>query len=393
MKTLILLASVALLVGVYLHQQFREIPGPLDENIPPEEEAFTSQLIHYTLSMVDSSHDRRAPQGDKLYHRDVHAKAHGLIRATFRALPNLAPEYRYGVFRNPPADGYKAWIRFSSGDPAMKPDSSSDVHGMAVKLMGIPGPKLLPGEEQAETQDFVMISHYVFPARNIDEYGELLRYSLAGNTNAYFFAGGSPNPLKWRLRELVIAAKTLRRAPSSVLNAQYFSASAYKLGPDHNIKFSTRPCSKLPVPPGIGRSDPEFLRAVLKEQLKTAPACFDFLVQTQRRDKYMPVEDPSVEWSEKDAPFVPVAKIEIPAQEFASPAQDILAENLSFNAWHALPDHRPLGGLNRVRKAVYQQVSRYRRCKNGIALAEPSDWSLTLSGQPCQLPPAPASTR
>ena len=64
----------------------------------------------------------------------------------------------------------------------------------------------------------------------------------------------------------------------------------------------------------------------------------------------MPVEDPTVEWT---APWQKVATIRIPPQSFDSPEQMAFGENLSFTPWHTLPEHRPLGGVNRARKRIY----------------------------------------
>ena len=86
----------------------------------------------------------------------------------------------------------------------------------------------------------------------------------------------------------------------------------------------------------------------------------------------MPIEDPTIEWSEKDAPFIPVARITIPAQAFTSPEQLAFCENLSFTPWHAIPEHRPLGGINRVRKTVYDTISRVRHELNGDKRLEPT---------------------
>ncbi|MNO63181.1 hypothetical protein D3C76_538760 [compost metagenome] len=95
------------------------------------------------------------------------------------------------------------------------------------------------------------------------------------------------------------------------------------------------------------------------------PACFALQVQRQDPARYMPIEDTSVEWSEDDAPFETVAQIRIPAQDFDSREQNLFCDNLSFNPWHALPEHRPIGGINRLRKAVYEAVSTYRLQRNG----------------------------
>ena len=64
----------------------------------------------------------------------------------------------------------------------------------------------------------------------------------------------------------------------------------------------------------MSRSKPilDFLKKRLAEALSEEAGCFDFLVQLQVSDKHMPIEDPSVIWSEADSPFVPVARIRDP---------------------------------------------------------------------------------
>jgi hypothetical protein len=85
----------------------------------------------------------------------------------------------------------------------------------------------------------------------------------------------------------------------------------------------------------------------------------------------MSVECSEIEWKEDVAPFHKVATIHIPKQTFATPARDSLGENLSFTPWHALPEHRPLGSVNRVRRHVYEEISRLRHELNGTARKEP----------------------
>jgi hypothetical protein len=175
--------------------------------------------------------------------------------------------------------------------------------------------------------------------------------------------------------------------------------SAYKHGPHDNIKYSAKPVpcegqKEMPPVPG-SRWARNALRDTLVKQLNPQsgnPACFDLMVQLQHPEKNMPVEDTTVEWKEKDSPFVPVARISIGKQRVDEPARDAFCENLSMTPWHALADHRPLGGLNRVRKAVYQHVARYRRCQNGAAFGEPKlDGSLAFDSQPCRpTEPVPA---
>jgi hypothetical protein len=81
-----------------------------------------------------------------------------------------------------------------------------------------------------------------------------------------------------------------------------------------------------------------------------------------------------------------VADVHIPRQQFDTPERNAFCENLSFTPWHALEDHRPLGGLNRIRKAVYEEIAVYRHAMNGVPYQEPKGWCLRLDGGACDAP-------
>ena len=96
---------------------------------------------------------------------------------------------------------------------------------------------------------------------------------------------------------------------------------------------------------------------------------FDFCVQFQTDAVKMPIEDPTIRWR---SPLQKVATITIPPQQFESPEQSQFCEHLSFTPWHALPEHRPLGGINRTRRSVYQTLSRIRHELNQVPRQEPT---------------------
>jgi hypothetical protein len=48
------------------------------------------------------------------------------------------------------------------------------------------------------------------------------------------------------------------------------------------------------------------------------------------------------------------------------------ADNLSFNPWHSLPEHRPLGNQNRARKKLYLELSKLRQSMNETRRLEPT---------------------
>jgi len=86
----------------------------------------------------------------------------------------------------------------------------------------------------------------------------------------------------------------------------------------------------------------------------------------------MPIEDAGVTWSEEASPFRKVATIRIPAQIFDTEEQMKMAENFSFTPWHSLPEHRPLGSINRARRLVYETISKYRHETNNAPRTEPT---------------------
>lgn len=99
---------------------------------------------------------------------------------------------------------------------------------------------------------------------------------------------------------------------------------------------------------------------------------FDILVQIQTDPFRMPIENAAVRWPEKLSPFVPAATLRIPRQKFDTLAQFAFANNLSYNPWHCVPEHRPLGNQSRARRRLYETLSHLRQSKNNTPHVEPT---------------------
>lgn len=361
--------------GVFVWRQLKDPPpGTQREVIEPDEERYTASIVASAVDLIEG-----AQKPGDVHHRDVHAKAHGCVKATVQ-FADVDARFRHGIFAAPRT--YKAWIRFSSGDTHQQADKVRDARGFALKVMDVPGEKILESEKEEQTQDFVMINSRTFFVRTVADYAGFMRVMGDGGRYAWFFGGFSPDPGRWHLRELYLAIRTLKAAPRSPLDPQYHSLSAYALGPDLFVKYSAKPCEGWTGKGGKKAGD-NFLREALRADLQGGEGCFDLLVQPQVAGKNMPVEDTTIEWQESDSPFVKVARVTVPAQAFDTPEQNAFCEALSFTPWHSLPAHRPAGAMNRLRKAVYQEISRYRHGKSATPRAEPRGWCLDLSGQPC----------
>jgi len=352
MSRLLLAAALLLAPGAFAADTY--------ETVPAGEAEAASQIAALTRETV--LRDQKETGSAR---RDAHAKAHGCVRATFRVEGVLPAELRQGVFQE--GRVYPAWIRYSNAFSRSQNDAVDDARGMAVKLMGVPGPKLDAGEKS--TQDFLMITGPAFFVRDAAEYVEFTKAMNGGKPLRFFLHGW--NPFRWRFHDLRRALALVHAKTTNPLGARYWSVAPILMGETGPVKFSARPCAP-PPDEKADKKNPDFLRDAMSSRLRDAGACFEFLVQTRRAPARMPVEDPSVEWKEKDSPFRKVAEIDIPPQRFDGPEQRKFCGNISMNPWHAVPEHRPLGGINRVRKVVYEAVSKLRHDLNGAVRSEPT---------------------
>ncbi|OTG65768.1 catalase family protein [Acinetobacter silvestris] len=342
------------------HQMiYPSIDSGLSESLYPHEQEIAEEIS----DVIEQSIRQQYASGNA--RRDAHPKAHGCVRAEFHVLESLPKQLVQGVFI--PGQTYQAWIRFSNGSPdATNADIKRDARGMAIKILGVSGKKLLEDEANATTQDFIMINHPVFFANDPSRY-----LSLMQDLNSESFLKKLHLPFALGAKGSSIAL-SFRTRISNPLQARYWSMVPYQLGigPDRQaVKYSVRSCSatttSIPKNPSH-----DFLRDALRESLQKGDACMEFLVQPRTSSK-MAVEDSMTEWKETQAPFYPVAMIRIPQQVFDTPDQNKFCENLSFTPWHALPEHRPLGAVNRLRKVIYDRISRVRHEMNSAKRQEP----------------------
>ncbi len=302
--------------------------------------------------------------------RGAHAKAHGCVKAYFKILDKIEERFKYGIF-DQPGKQFKAWIRFSNGhfDLSISKDSKSDARGMAIKVLEPPDEPLQIAANGIPTQDFLLTNSPIFFIEDIYAYNKLVE--KPDDILGFLFNG--LNPFKWRIREIKLAKQTLTPPPPSLLSPQYYSITAYKLGP-HNIKYSAKPCQTQSDIAIDENTDPDFLRKDLVAKLEQGGACFEFAIQMQKPEKNMSIEDPTVEWKESESPFITLANITIPAQIFDTTEQQMFCEDLSFAPWHALPEHRPIGQFNRMRRAVYPASSGHRHAQNNTNVPTSLGW-------------------
>jgi hypothetical protein len=107
--------------------------------------------------------------------------------------------------------------------------------------------------------------------------------------------------------------------------------------------------------------------------------------------EHMPIENAAVVWSEEVSPYRRIARITVKPQLAWSKARSSAVDDgMSFAPWHGLAAHRPLGGIMRVRKAVYEEAKKFRAERNGRVIQEPHE--MVPLGTDHERPPAPLRT-
>jgi len=291
--------------------------------------------------------------------RDVHSKTVATVKAELVVDADVPAELRHGIFRE--SRRYPVWVRFSNSFQTPRPDVKPDIRGMALKLMDVPGEKLLEPQQHATTQDFLFLSTDVFLTRNTQEF-----YDFIVAVNSGLWSG-----LWYGLTHPRISLNLLKsqKRYANLLEVQFFSATPYRLGElavKHSLKPRSGRQSQIPSNPGSN-----YLRDAIDEQLSREEVYFDFLVQVQKDPHRQPIEDALVPWSQELSPFEKVATLRLPQQKVDIPERNQTGENLSMDPWHSLPEHRPLGDVNRARKTVYVEISKFRHERNLAPLEEP----------------------
>jgi hypothetical protein len=327
-----------------------------EERLLPGEEHYTEEIIDELAKFTRENWLPGAAQ------RFGNTKTFGVLRAEFTVLPDVPESLRHGLFAEPRT--YPAWVRFSGPGPYAPPDIEDYGQcSVAIKVMEVPGPKLM--DDERFTQDLILVSPASFVTPNVRENSTLQRWVRAKAPLTYAI-----NPFDSHLLHLFMQ---LLYSPvlANPFEVQYYSNVPFLLGADQAVQYSLKPCSRartrIPARPAEN-----YLRDAMIKTLDAGPWLFDFMVQPQTDSFLMPIEDATVKWPENLSPYAPVARLLLPPQRFDSDEQLAFADALSYNPWHSLPEHKPLGNSNRARKRMYWQLARLRQTMNQVEHIEPT---------------------
>ena len=344
-------------------------PSPVMEleEIPATEPEAIQRVVGLVTKQMRRSYASTRPML-----RGQHPKMHACVKACF-IVEDVPEDLRVGLFEFPPRE-YEAWIRFSASHSGLQSDAKADAQGIAIKVLDVEEEKILPEERWCKTQDFILVNHDVFFLPNALAVADFARAVTATGSVRGLAVESKIRMLEFFLerdrRGFGILWRMISTRPDNPLDVTYWSETPYALR-DRAVKYLVRP-TRPAGPKGARESDYDSLEDAMEAALRPRDAdySFDFLVQVQSDRHTMPVEDPRVLWSERESQFRKVATIRIRHQHFTRQQRRNFGENLIFTPWHSRWEHRPLGGINRVRRWVYEASSDLRHDLNGAPYLE-----------------------
>ncbi len=342
----------------------------VDEHLRPAQEVPLPDEEASTQAVIDAFRAQMAGLWRPgKYERGGNTKTHGIVRGELVIHDGLPAHLAKGVFAT--SRSFPALVRFSGPGPYITPDID-DVGFMSisVKLMDVPGEKLL--EEERFTQDFLSVCTPTFVTPDIKANAQLQRASLQNATIYHFL-----NLTNSHLLDLLMQG-LWTKTQSSPLEAPYFSCVPYLLGEGQAMQYSFWPTLKTRTPvPRLPRRPPDdYLRLALESTLAQQAVELEMRVQVQTDTFRMPLENAGVLWPEELSPRVPVATLRLPQQKVDYTAALQLARRLSYNPWHCIAEHRPLGNQSRARRAMYSTLAEVRHRMNAEPHWEPTPGDL-----------------
>ena len=358
--------------------------SPEVEHIAPDEHVTFDELSrtmqHITRHMA--TRYRHA-------YRPVHAKSHGVLVGSIEALPGLPEALAQGLFAQP--GPHPVIMRFSTNPGDMLADNVSSPRGLAIKVLNVTGPKVASFAD-GTTQDFVCINADAFTAPDAKGFLEQIKTfdknldTPEGVKHAVSVAARATNEV---LKAVHLPSATLEGIGASathILGESFSTVAPLRYG-KYVAKIGFAPGSaNLKKLTGEGvdlGADYNALEELIKKFFRHETGVWDVKVQLalapedptiEESKKDFPIEAADKRWPEDKSPWQTVARITVLPQDTYSDARQLFVdERLSFNPWHSLETHRPLGGIMRSRLKAYEEAIKYRLQRNERERAEPGD--------------------
>ena len=344
--------------------------------MPDADEAETTRALIATIRYIN---EKTFADGGHAT-RSVHAKTHGILQGYLEVDTGLPDELAQGLFAKP--GRYPVVMRFSTIPGDILDDSVSTPRGLAIKVIGVEGERL-EGSERDVTQDFLLINGPVFGSPNPKKFLSFLKL-LAPTTDKAQRLKKILSAVMRRVQQVIVlvferpstTVAALGGQPEThILGETFYSQAPLRFG-DFIAKIAVAPGSPelrvLAQAPLNVNGVPDGLREAVLKFFEKNGGVWDVGAQICTDLEHMPIENAAVVWSEAISPYRRIARITVEPQLAWSEARSsAIDDGMSFTPWHGLAAHRPLGGIMRVRKAIYEEAKKFRAHGNGRVIQEP----------------------
>ena len=281
-----------------------------------------------------------ARRSDGTVRRGFHAKGiFSVPRAFFRCTAHLPAALQVGIFQ--PRRDYPTVVRFSSSLSDVQPDANRQGHGIGFRITAPDGIQdvLLsdsPTSHARDAEQFMALADALTSEARVVMIVRLVRRVGWGEA--------------FRMLRTVLRSSTANM--TSMATASYWSRTPFSFA-GTAVRFVLRPHNAPAASAGTG---PDYLHDEMTSRLASGDVVFDLAAQLFVDEQRTPIEDGSVAWLETVSPPVPLGRLTLPRQDLTSEesrAQAAHIDRLALTPWNVVGDIRPLGSLNRARKAVY----------------------------------------
>jgi hypothetical protein len=284
--------------------------------------------------------------------RVLHRKQLTAAQGTLTVHDDLPDFARNGLFAEP--GSFDVQIRLSNGGLDRASDTTPDIRGFAIRVLGVKGDSAL-GTGPAVSQDFTLINQEAFAFPKSDEFVAFVVAAASGSGSLLKFLFKRYGLLGGPAR-LLTMIRTVGKPFGGFATESLFSAVPMTCGP-YAVRVRLVPAGANGAATSGAKSDwgADFSARLAKHHLQ-----WDLQLQPFVSEGLTPIEDASVNWP---SPYITVARLNLPRQDTTSAKGRELAAEVEaavFDPWQALAAHRPLGDVQRARKVVYFESQRGR---------------------------------
>ncbi len=331
------------------------------------EDKYAAEIVGHVLTMqAKAATDQRRPLC-----RGTHAKG-VCVGARFEVLdvtagrdPALGARLARGIFAKPGC--YPATVRFGNSDPQVNSDQKPDVRSLSFFVDLTRDGSEVPVDGVLR-QDFSLQNAPTLPINDARAFLATMKVLTAANPVKGLASLTFRDQLRV-VRAIGLAKVQSKRPRKAYQQLRYWSTVPFRHGAADVVKQCATPAPGNPARPPQ-RREPNALHDELVSHVDNDSTMSSFDIGLQfldastmtyagrRFDETFWIENASIEWSERQAPFHTVARLtllpksQLGAQQSAATYFDVTG--------NAVPDSTPVGSINRARWRA-EAASRHAR--------------------------------